>query len=215
MVLAAAIAVLLVALGVFAWSGPVLVVRDVKVEGLSAERTAAVVDAANVTRGERLLQLDTAGIRGRVHRLPFVARVTVHRRWPSTVVIRVDARTPAAAVPVPGGGYRLVDERGVVYTTLATRPAGLPVIRLTAGGDPTPTLVAALTVLRGLPAGLRHDVAQVSADSPQDISLRIGKATVRWGGPDRTDRKAAVFQVLRRTKASVYDVSSPDTPVLR
>jgi len=206
---------LLLALAAFAWAGPVLVVRHVEVRGVSGERAQQVRTAAAAPMGEPLLRADTSLLAARVQRLPFVAAVDVGRGWPRTLVVTVDARTPAAAVPVPGGGYELVDPSGVPYAHASSAPHGLPVIRLTDGAPEHPTLVAALAVLRQLPGTLRTKVTAVTASSPDAVTLTISKKTVVWGSADDTERKARIFSALRRTKASVYDVSSPDTPVLR
>lgn len=211
----AGVVVLLVALAVFAWAGPVLVVRHVEVRGVSGERAQQVQAAVAAPIGEPLLRANTSVLAARVQRLPFVASVDVGRGWPRTLVITVDARTPAAAVPLPGGDYQLVDPGGVAYARTGRAPHGLPVIRLGPGAPERPTLVAALAVLQQLPGSLRHQVTAVTASSPDAVTLTIAKKTVVWGSAADTERKARIFSALRRTKATVYDVSSPDTPVLR
>jgi len=215
LLLGAGAVVLLVALGVFAWAGPVLVVRHVEVHGVSGDRAQQVRAAVAAPVGEPLLRADTSALAARVQRLPFVASVDVGRGWPRTLVVTVDARTPAAAVPQPGGGYQLVDPGGIAYAHAGSVPRGLPVIRLDDGAPERPTLVAALTVLRDLPDALRTKVTAVTASSPDAVTLTISKKTVVWGSAADTERKARIFAALHRTKATVYDVSSPDTPVLR
>jgi cell division protein FtsQ len=130
-------------------------------------------------------------------------------------VVVVDARTPRAGVPAAGGGYQLVDGDGVAYAHAAKLPRGLPVIRLTDDAPERPTLVAALAVLEQLPQPLAVKVTAVKASSPDAVTLTIAKKTVVWGSAADTERKARIFAALRSTKAEVYDVSSPDTPVLR
>ena len=213
--LAAGVATLLVTLAVFAWTGPLLVVRHVDVRGVSGQRAHEVQAAVANRIGERLLQVDGTAVAARVHQLPFVASVDVSRGLPRTLVVTVDARTPRAGVPVAGGGYRLGDGDGVAYAHAAKLPRGLPVIRLTDGAPERPTLVAALSVLQQLPGPLGAKVTAVKAASPDAVTLTIAKKTVVWGSAADTERKARIFQALRSTKAEVYDLSSPDTPVLR
>jgi cell division protein FtsQ len=215
LLLGAGAVALLLALAVFAWAGPVLVVRHVEVRGVSGDRAEQVRTAVAAPMGEPLLRADTSVLAARVQRLPFVASVDVGRGWPRTLVVTVDARTPAAAVPLPGGGYQLVDPGGVAYARAAKAPHGLPVIRLGAGAPERPTLVAALAVLQQLPDSLSAKVTAVRASSPDAVTLTIARKTVVWGSAADTERKARIFSALRHTKAAVYDVSSPDTPVLR
>jgi cell division protein FtsQ len=89
------------------------------------------------------------------------------------------------------------------------------VIRVALSEQARPALESALAVLAALPAPIRATVRAVTAGSPDDVRLTVGRSTVIWGSAERSDRKAAIYAVLRRTPATVYDLSSPDTPVLR
>lgn len=215
MLLAAAATLVVVALVVFAYTGPALVVRTVQVTGVSTQREAQVRAAAAVPMGRPLARVDAEAISAQVRGLPFVADVDVTRSWPSTVQVAVDVRLPAALVPRASGGYQVVDAEGVPFAAAGKRLKGLPVVQVSLDEGARPALRAALDVLAALPAPLRSDVRAVTAASPSDVRLTVGKDTVVWGSPDRSDRKARVFAALRSTPAKVYDLSSPDTPVLR
>ena len=206
---------LLVGLASFAYAGPALVVREVTVSGVTGPRVAQVRAAAHAPAGRPLAQVDTADIARQVRSLPFVADVDVRRSWPSTLDIVVDARTPAALVPDPAGGYRVVDATGVAYTSSARPVRGVPVVRVAPDESGRAALQAALAVLAALPTSIHTTVSGVTASSPDDVRLTVGRSTVVWGSPERSDRKAAIYTVLRRTPAKVYDLSSPETPVLR
>jgi cell division protein FtsQ len=214
LIVAAGVVVVL-GLAAFVWAGPLLVVRHVDVEGVSGDRAAQVRSALDAPLGEPLLQVDRSALASRVRDLPFVASVDVSRSWPRSLVVTVDARTPRAAVPVEGGSYQLVDGNGVGYAQVDKVPHGLPVIRLSGDAPEQPTVAAALAVLQHLPATLASSVTSVKATSPDAVTLKIAKKTVVWGSADDTERKAKIFEALKGTKAEVYDVSSPDTPVLR
>ena len=205
----------LVGLGVFAYAGPALVVREVAVSGVTGRQVAQVRDAAQAPARRPLAQVDTAAISQRVRTLPFVAGARVQRSWPSTLRIAVDARTPAALLPDPAGGYRIVDATGVAYASSAGPIKGVPVVRVGLDASDRPALRAALAVLAALPKPMRATVSAVTAGSPDDVRLRVGGSTVVWGSPARSERKAAIYAALRRTPAKVYDLSSPETPVLR
>lgn len=207
--------VLLVALAGFLSFGPALVVREVNVSGVGATRAEQVRAAAAAPMGRPLAQVDTPAMAERVRALPFVEAVTVGRHWPSTLDVVVQARTPAALVPVASGGFRVVDRAGVAFASAAAPLPGLPVIRVSLSEQARPALRAAVAVLAALPAPVRSTVQSVTAGSPDDVRLTVGDSTVVWGGPDHSERKAAIYAVLRRTPAKVYDLSSPATPVLR
>ncbi|HET8613989.1 MAG TPA: FtsQ-type POTRA domain-containing protein [Actinomycetales bacterium] len=213
--LLAAVVAGLAGAAVFVWAGPLLVVRQVDVRGVSGDRAEQVRSALDAPVGQPLLQVDRSRLERRIQGLPFVASVEVSRGWPRSLVVTVDARTPRAAVPAPGGGYQLVDGTGVAYAHATAVPRGLPVVRLSGDAPQQPTVEAALEVLRDLPAPLASAVTKVTASSPDAVTLTIGKKTVVWGSAADTARKAEIFEALKSTKAKVYDVSSPDTPVLR
>jgi len=211
----AALVVVLLGIGVTLYAGPVLVVREVQVSGVGDARAVQVRAAVGSPLGRPLARIDTSAMAQRVQALPFSAAVTISRRWPSTVQVRVQTRTPAAVVPGPAGGYRVVDAAGVPFAAARAPIMGLPVIQVGLTPAARPALQAALAVLASLPAPVRATVGAVTAGSPDDVRFTVGTATVVWGSADRSERKAAIYAVLRRTPAKVYDLSSPDTPVLR
>jgi cell division protein FtsQ len=212
--------VAVVALGAVLWTGPVLVVRQVRVQAvggpaLTAAQAASVRESARAPLGRPLARVDTDAVARRAERVPFVADVTVVRGWPSTLRLQVRQRVPVAAVPT-SGGVRLVDDHGVAYAKAAAAPKGVPVVTVELGGDQgRAALTAALQVLEQLPDDLRASVRRVRATSPDAVRLRVDGADVVWGSADRTPRKAEIYAALRTVPAKVYDVSSPDTPVTR
>jgi cell division protein FtsQ len=212
---ALAVAVVLVLLGVLSWFGPLLRVRGVEVRGLSGAQVAQVRQIAAAQRGTSLLRVDTTAVADQVEELPYVASARTQRAWPWTLRVVVRPRVAVAAVPRAGGQLQLVDADGVPFATVARAPAGLPVLRVPVGAAGRDALAATLTVLDGLPESLRAKVSQVSATTPDDVRMRWRGASVVWGSAADTELKAQVLQALSRQPAKVYDVSSPHTPVLR
>lgn len=210
-------------------SGPLLVVRSVRVNGLPAAAVPtpsgltldAVTAAADVPVGRPMLRLDTTAVRQRVAELPAVARVDVARAWPGTVEITVVERTPAAVVQA-GSSWTLVDASGVAFATVPRRPAGLPLLTTPSaavGAAPPAALTAAVSVVAALPEGLAAQVTQVSAQTPDHVVLSLTRGrTVVWGDAGRPQRKALVAQALlgqSTPKVTTVDVSAPDAPTTR
>ncbi|NUT51458.1 MAG: FtsQ-type POTRA domain-containing protein [Saccharothrix sp.] len=191
------------------WFTPALGVRDVEVQGVVELTADQVREAAAVEPGTPLVRLDVDAVAGRVRELPRVAGVEVERVLPGTVRLTVDEREPVGVVTAADGAH-LVDGTGKDYATVGQPPAGLPELKASADA-----LVAAVTVLTGVPAPLREDVLVVSADSPSDVRLTLSRdREVRWGSPADTPRKAAVLEVLMTRKGTVFDVSSPELPTV-
>jgi cell division protein FtsQ len=191
-------------------------VRSVVVTGTRLVPKTEVLAVADVQTGTPLIRVNTARIAARVLTITQVQSVQVSTSWPDQVVIAVRERTPALAVPVPGG-FDLIDADGVVVQSVRTRPAILPLYTTSAPvsslrGDPD--VGAAAAVLGELPAFLRPSVASVIVPSPDQVTLRLTSGvTIAWGGPDHAAAKARALAILMPTHARYYDVSSPDTAV--
>ncbi len=196
--------------------GPTLLVaRHVLVTGANRLVPAAAVrEAAAITLGTPLVEVNTAAIARRVEAIAPVASAQVSRSWPDTIVISVTDRVPALAVP-DAGKYALIDGSGVTVRWSARKPAGMPLL---AAPPPVlrgnPAIRAAVAVLAELPASLRRQVSSVSAPGADAVTLHLSTGiTVRWGGTGQASRKAAELAILLRTHARYYDVSDPTTAV--
>jgi cell division protein FtsQ len=192
-------------------------VRSVVVTGTRLVPESEVIAVADVQPGIPLIRVNTAQIAARVLSIRQILAVRVATSWPDRVVITVRERTAALAVPLPGGGFDLIDANGVIVQSAASRPPGLPVYTTTAAvsslrGDPD--VSAAAAVVGALPARLRSSVTSVTAPSPDQVTLQLtGGVTVVWGDADDAAAKARELGILMQTHARYYDVSSPATAV--
>jgi cell division protein FtsQ len=192
-------------------------VRSVVVTGTRLVPESDVISVADVQPGTPLIRVNTARIAARVLTIRLILAVRVSASWPDRVVIAVRERTSALAVPLPGGGFDLIDANGVVVQPAATRPPGLPVYTTTSAvsslrGDPD--VAAAAAVVATLPASLRSSVTSVTVPSPDQVTLRLSSGvTVVWGGAADAAAKARELAILMQTGARYYDVSSPATAV--
>jgi cell division protein FtsQ len=176
-----------------------------------------VVNAAAVGTGGPLARVDVESARSRVlGKLPALASAEVSRSWPHTVLVEVRERS-AVVVLSDGGTLRLVDASGVSFRTVPARPAGLPVVTLSAFGDSRQrTLEAVAGVVAGLPPALKGKVVSVSARTADSVTLRLsGDVTVMWGSATDADKKARVLAALLKQGAKEYDVSVPDLPTTK
>ena len=191
---------------------PLLGVRSVRVDGLTATPQQAVLEAAAVELGQPMMRVDTDDVRGRLGELPEIASAQVRLEWPSTVVLQVTERHAVAYLAEPGGA-RLVDEAGVAFRSAPKPPPGLPELRL--GADRPAGVRAALDALTALPPELRGQVQAVSAQQPQDLSLVLtANRQVHWGDDEQAARKAAILPPLLGQPGRVYDVTSPALPTV-
>ncbi|MFD6401346.1 cell division protein FtsQ/DivIB [Nocardia sp. NPDC060249] len=195
---------------VLAWFTPVLSVRTVRVDGLSAVPEADVRGRLEIPDGRSMLRIDTTAIAQRVAAIPKVRSVRVQRKFPSTVLVTVVERTPVVYFDAPDGAH-LVDAESVEFAIESEPPIGVPKL-LTEGSFTGPAAArAAVDVLVTLPPALSVQVGEVVARSISDVSLslRDGRKVV-WGGTGDGERKAAVVLPLLTREGTVFDVSSPN-----
>jgi cell division protein FtsQ len=224
------------ALGALVWllfASPLLSLRRVQVVGARHTGPQDIAAAANLSGQENLLLLSTGEVARDAARLPWVARATVDRKLPGTIRVAIEERSPAVVVASDAGRW-LVGPRGHVLAP--ARGAALPVLADSDLGPlrpgrrvEAPEVVAALDVLRALPARLRERVEAVFAPTQERISLSLAPTRpgptrpgvlVRVGAAESLRAKAAVLGALLRRMtaegmtASYVDVRVPSSPAL-
>ena len=186
-----------------------LVVRSIEVTGTHLVPKSEVLAAAGIPDGLPLMRVNTGAVASRVDRITQVQSAQVTRSWPDGVVITVQERTPALAVPV-AGGFDLVDPSGVVVRQVTKQPRRLPQFVPTGSLPGNAGVRAAASVLRELPRALAGRVTSVTVPTPDAVTLHLsGGVTVDWGSPGLAAQKARVLAILMRTHARSYDVSAP------
>jgi cell division protein FtsQ len=201
-------------LGALVWGAayhtPLLGVSTIEVRGNTMVSVDEVRAAAAVPDGTPLASLDLAEVARRVGSLMPIGRAVVTRDWPSTLVIVVTERTPAAAIARADKRYDLVDASGVVYRTVGSRPAGLPLVKLDRPGPDDPSTRAALLVVAALTAELRGQLVRLVADAPTRIRLDLANnRQIIWGDATDSPIKARAATSLLPRPGSVIDVSAP------
>ncbi len=152
---------------------PLLDLDHLDIEGLRHLDPAGVEDASGLATGQQLVDLDTDRAVTKLDALPWVDRVTVTRRWPDTVEVRIVERT-AIAVLVPATGERVVVARdGMVAGPAGPLDDDLPAVLM------APALTAATGVR------LSDEVTlglQMLAALPEDLAARATGAVVDESG---------------------------------
>ena len=188
-----------------------VVVRSIQVTGTHLVPKSEVLAAAGIPRGLPLMRLNTGAVASRVDRITQVQSAQVTRSWPDGVVIAVQERKPALAVPV-AGGFDLVDPSGVVVQQVSRLPRRLPRFIPVGPLPGNPGVRAAASVLREVPRAIARRVTSVTVPTPDAVTLRLrGGVTVDWGSTGLAAQKARVLTILMRTHARSYDVSAPDS----
>jgi cell division protein FtsQ len=216
----------LVMVGLAGWlvaNSAVFAARDIRVLGnvnLTADR---VQQLARLRVGDNLLRIRTAEAVRYLERNPWVARASVDRSLPSTVVVRIVERKPVAWMR-DRRGYLLVAGDGIVLGRSSERPRGLPFAgrteaTLKAGARAPHTPV--LRVAGSLPAELGESVRTIRLEEGQVVLGIRGGEEAHYGSPTGLPAKhQALMSVLGWARehavgAGTIDVRFPRTPSLQ
>jgi cell division protein FtsQ len=199
----------------------ILDVDHVEVVGATHVSADTVKWASGIGSGDALLTLDSHGAARRIRRLSWVADVRVEKRWPSTVRLVVEERTPAAVIRTRAdGAFAVVDASGRVLQIGGQVPPGLVAVtdvrsRLHEGGRLPASAQSALRV--AVAANQRAPGALTAVSTGLEGTLTRG-GVVRFGSVDRLDEKLlAVSTVLARVDVAclkILDVKVPGSPTV-
>lgn len=204
------------ALGWLLGFSSVLDVRTVTVTGAHAKDAATIREIAEQEIGTPLARVDGDAVRARItDEVPAAKSVDIDRTWPHTLTVDVTSRVPALAVR-RDESFRLIDEGGAPIRTVEKAPKGVPTVTAEEGAHVSGRGVAAARgMLEALPADMRERVRDVTVDSADQISFRLGSTRIVWGDRESPDLKVRVIPVLLEKKPEVIDVSAPGSPVTR
>lgn len=235
--------VLIVALLAAAAAGitqsPLFAISAVRVLGVKGAHAQQIRDVAQIRTGQNLITADLDAAVSRAGALPWVATAEARREPPSTVVLAITARRPAAVVTSDAGSW-IVDSGGVVIAPGA-RP-DLPRIGLTVPIIPEPgeelgdaAARNALELHAALPRDVRRAVTAMEAVGARTVRVRLALAElddpsgfrrsrsvwVRMGSAGDVTEQVAVLRALlgqRRSERlglpAEIDVRVPGNPVV-
>ncbi|HWC38161.1 MAG TPA: FtsQ-type POTRA domain-containing protein [Acidimicrobiales bacterium] len=209
---------------------PLLSVRHVTVSGGSHTSHESVLRATGLDRHPLMIDVDTGRLEQRLGALPWVAKATVRRDWPSTIGISVSERAPAAVVTTASGEWAVTDRTGRVLQRSSGTPAAsralppLPSFRgeeqlPPPGSQLPPSSAPALRVLGALRWPMSSQVSAVDVHPDGDVSLTMaGGVVVLLGDASQLDRKLAATQTVlsqvRPSNVRTIDVRVPESPAV-
>jgi len=195
---------------------PLMALRTIEVVGADRVPADQVRAALEDQLGTPLPLVDLTAVRDDLSRFRLIRSYAVESRPPGTIVVRIVEREPIGVIP-SDSGFDLVDAAGVVIQSGDEPQDGYPAIGAEVG---SPGFTAAAAVVESLPAGIRTQLTTVTAATKDDVTLTLnGGARVVWGSVEESDYKAVVLGALMVGhpvgEVEEYDVSSPDSAVLR
>jgi cell division protein FtsQ len=223
----------LVGAGIGALHSPLFALRHVVVRGNAHTPRAEILSAAGLRLGTTLM-VGAGGERAAraVDALPWVRDVSFARRWPWSLVVTVQERSPAALVKAGNQLFDVVDKTGRVLEAVQARSAPtLPLVSGAASAAPghyvSPVapatqgeLDALLSAAAVTPAILAKRRLELSYSTVDGLEARIPgtPATVVLGRASNLPYKLAVLgELAKRVPLSGYslvDLTVPGSPAL-
>lgn len=197
---------------------PLMALRTIEVVGTNRIPATDVSAALADQIGTPLPLIETDLVKSELSQFTLIQSYVTESRPPGTLVVRIIERVPVGVLPGPAG-FDLVDAAGVVIETTPERTAGYPLIDAPNGID-SAGFKAAAAVLAVLPDSIRTQLDSVTAATTDDVTLSLlGGERVVWGSAEKSEYKAVVLAALLighpAGTVNEYDVSSPDSAVLR
>jgi cell division protein FtsQ len=172
--------------------------ESVAIQGNARLSSAKIAAATGITPGSPLSAVDPSAVEARLESQPWIREARVLRLPPSTLLVRVEERTPHAVLigrDAPGAPAlrRWVDESGTPFASAEDGPStergGVPHLiggDALASGQPHAVLVTALALFERLRA--TGDGALHRLGGRMDLQLPAGATSEGWvlASPDRS-----------------------------
>ena len=113
---------LFVLIGVFT---PIMSVRNIEVTGTTTLDPVAVTEQLSKLQGEPLALVSKGDVFAVLEEFPLIERFGIELIPPSTMIVRIQERTPVISLK-GDGGFTLYHAAGVEVGTAAERPTGVP-----------------------------------------------------------------------------------------
>jgi len=194
-----------------------LSVDEVFVEGRTRTNPGRLLAAVGVARGDPIFGFDPQAAKSRIEALTWVRQVTVERRLPSVIYLRVEERNPIALWQVEGQ-IAVIDGTGAVIA--GARPEDFAGLTMVVGPDAPAHAAGLLRLLDSEPELRRRVVAAVRVGGRRwnlrfrggtDVRLPETGAAEAWAQFARIERQHGVLQ---RDVDSI-DLRLPDRLVVR
>ena len=196
-------------------------VDEILVDGISGTLEEEVLNAADITKGKPLVEVNTSTSAERVERIPWIKEARISRSFSGTVTIRVSVRDAVAAFQYENG-WIIVDIDGRVLEKVETLPYSLLPIEgeiedLSEGEWVSEQVIPSIEVAATISSELRGDVSSIKGDGQIELLL-FGGGKVLFGDTTDIEGKAlAAATILSQVDQSSVlhiDVRAPLTPVL-
>jgi len=172
----------------------------VTVKGNGLLTNEEIINFTGLNNGQNIFQIDFDKVSNRLMRQPQIKGVVLERRFPSTVRIIVDERTPLVVIQ-QGGDCLLVSKEGwIVDKRKELTDVSLPLLK---GLDVkilgnkikmTSYIKDSLRYLTGIDEVVNRGITQIQIDNQRNIIFYLGSSKVEFGQPLNINYKVKLFK---------------------
>jgi len=225
-----------IALGLFAvllagyafLQSPLFSLQSVQLTGNDRLSVGLVLERTELDYGVNLLEIEVRAVESALAELPFIVDVSVARRLPGTLVVRVRERTPIAYV-AGERGFWAIDSDGVLLYGVDAPTKPLPLVTADLNDQVVreagvvldgPHIKAALDFVGALGVTTLASLSEIHASAAGVTAYTRDRITVSLGTGGDMREKAEVFEVLfakamqGNLNISHIDVRHPRSPVV-
>ena len=184
-------------------SGPQFALQEVEWSGNQRVTKASLESHLKPYLGSNILDLNLDQVSQQLAKEAWVQRVQVRRQLPSTLLLNIEERVPAAIADIRGI-FHLVDQEGIVLGPLHSAPVDDLPLLLGLPNEDKPLVEALARGVRWLEAlqthhgAFYHELSELDLSQPDRVIARL-----RMGGPElyldpeQITRNLTRFQNLR------------------
>lgn len=213
------VSVIVIVAAVFAavaWFVPVLKVANVQVTGATRTDPDQVVEVSGIREGDNLLRINATDAALAVVDLPWVGSVTVNRKLPDTVEVKLTEREAVVFVNRPDGDH-VIDTEGLPII-IGAPPFGTIGITGTQEEDPDvlPDVIAVVNAIDAYDSELKGQIESIHAPDRFDILLKLNDGReIYWGSAENNHDKAVAMSTVIKREGQHWNVSSPSMVTVR
>jgi cell division protein FtsQ len=223
-------ATLLVLMGLLFWVATqtsFLNVKNIDISGNQKLDSDYLRSLAGIEPDTRLYRVNVEAVEQSILSDPYVAAVSISRRFPDTVAIAITERQPQGII-FQNGSYYLVDKEGYVLESVDKKPEGLVEIQgldiplLYMGQRIETDAFATITALiQSMPDELRGITLSVGYEQKGGLYARARGTKVIYGESSDLSKKSEIALLAlnnlttRYARIDYIDVTYPEHPVIK
>ena len=200
--------------------GALFTLRRFHISGNERARTEEILKALAPWKAGNLVTLDLAPVAGQLQRLPWIERVTLAKKFPDGLSVRVAERKPVALLR-EGGQLFFLDTRGIPIAPYDARSDHAEYVLVTGERSALPEAVALLEDLRARSPDYFSALSEIAAlpdggFGMMDSIFRRPVRVLRWDAPEKISAlvKARGLIESRGWEARAIDLRFADRIVL-